>query len=149
MLYLAQANNRLAPNGALIQGQDVSLITGGDLHNSGTLRATNNLSMVAGNIDNSGLMQAGNRLEMLATDSIRNTRGGIINARDISATAVTGDILNERTVTTFKQQGEGYQLRNDVASDASPSKPPTPSSSTPGAMCSTSAATSRPVATPA
>ncbi|MBX7276961.1 filamentous hemagglutinin N-terminal domain-containing protein [Pseudomonas sp. ERGC3:01] len=119
VLYLAQANNRLAPNGALIQGQDVSLITGGDLHNSGTLRATNNLSMVAGNIDNSGLMQAGNRLEMLATDSIRNTRGGIINARDISATAVTGDILNERTVTTFKQQGEGYQLRNDVASDAS------------------------------
>ncbi|TLG91039.1 filamentous hemagglutinin N-terminal domain-containing protein, partial [Pseudomonas edaphica] len=119
VLYLAQANNRLAPNGALIQGQDVSLITGGDLHNSGTLRATNNLSMVAGNIDNSGLMQAGNRLEMLATDSIRNTRGGIINARDISATAVTGDILNERTVTTFKQEGEGYQLRNDVASDAS------------------------------
>ncbi|NMX30527.1 hemagglutinin, partial [Pseudomonas sp. WS 5406] len=119
VLYLAQADNRLAPNGALIQGQDVSLVTGGDLHNSGTLRATNNLSMVAGNIDNSGLMQAGNRLEMLATDSIRNTRGGIINGRDISATAVTGDIINERTVTTFKQEGQGYQLRSDVASEAS------------------------------
>ncbi|WP_256584600.1 filamentous hemagglutinin N-terminal domain-containing protein [Pseudomonas sp. GZJR-8] len=119
VLYLAQANNRLAPNGALIQGQDVSLITGGDLHNSGTLRATNNLNMVAGNIDNSGLMQAGNRLEMLATDSIRNSRGGIVNGRDISATAVTGDIINERTVTTFKQDGQGYQLRNDVASEAS------------------------------
>ncbi|XMB50051.1 DUF637 domain-containing protein [Pseudomonas fluorescens] len=119
VLYLAQTNNRLAPNGALIQGQDVSLITGGDLHNSGTLRATNNLSMVANNIDNSGLMQAGNRLEMLATDSIRNSRGGIINGRDISATAVTGDIINERTVTTFKQEGQGYQLRNDVASEAS------------------------------
>ncbi|WP_294363351.1 filamentous hemagglutinin N-terminal domain-containing protein [Pseudomonas sp.] len=119
VLYLAQANNRLAPNGALIQGQDVSLVTGGDLHNSGTLRATNNLNMVAGNIDNSGLMQAGNRLEMLATDSIRNSRGGIINGRDISATAVTGDIINERTVTTFKQEGQGYQLRNDVASEAS------------------------------
>ena len=119
VLYLAQANNRLAPNGALIQGQDVSLVTGGDLHNSGTLRATNNLSMVANNIDNSGLMQAGNRLEMLATDSVRNTRGGIINGRDISATAVIGDIINERTVTTFKQDGQGYQLRNDVASEAS------------------------------
>ncbi|MGO0704102.1 two-partner secretion domain-containing protein [Pseudomonas paracarnis] len=119
VLYLAQANNRLAPNGALIQGQDVSLITGGDLHNSGTLRATNNLNMVTGSIDNSGLMQAGNRLEMLATDSIRNSRGGIINGRDISATAVTGDIINERTVTTFKQDGQGYQLRNDVASEAS------------------------------
>ncbi|VVO01479.1 hypothetical protein PS706_02734 [Pseudomonas fluorescens] len=119
VLYLAQANNRLAPNGALIQGQDVSLVTGGDLRNSGTLRATNNLNMVAGNIDNSGLMQAGNRLEMLATDSIRNTRGGIVNGRDISATAVTGDIINERTVTTFKQEGQGYQLRNDVVSEAS------------------------------
>ncbi|AZE97793.1 Putative large exoprotein, ShlA/HecA/FhaA family [Pseudomonas orientalis] len=119
VLYLAQANNRLAPNGALIQGQDVSLISGSDLHNSGTLRATNNLSMVAGNIDNSGLMQAGNRLEMLATDSIRNSRGGIITGRDISATAVTGDIINERTVTTFKRDGEQFQLRDDVVSDAS------------------------------
>ncbi|AZF03126.1 filamentous hemagglutinin N-terminal domain-containing protein [Pseudomonas sp. R5-89-07] len=119
VLYLAQANNRLAPNGALIQGQDVSLISGGDLHNSGTLRATNNLSMVANNIDNSGLMQAGNRLEMLATDSIRNSRGGIITGRDISATAVTGDIINERTVTTFKRDGEKFQLRDDVVSDAS------------------------------
>lgn len=35
VLYLAQAENRLAPNGALIQGQDVSLISGGDLRNSG------------------------------------------------------------------------------------------------------------------
>ncbi|WP_165447492.1 DUF637 domain-containing protein [Pseudomonas mucidolens] len=119
VLYLAQADNRLAPNGALIQGQDVSLITGGDLHNSGTLRAANNLNMVAGNIDNSGLMQAGNRLEMLATDSIRNTRGGVITGRDISATAMTGDIINERTATTFKQEGEGYQLRNDVVSEGS------------------------------
>ncbi len=119
VLYLAQANNRLAPNGALIQGQDVSLITGGDLRNSGTLRATNNLNMVAGNIDNSGLMQAGNRLEMLATDSIRNTRGGVINGRDISATAVTGDVINERTVTTFRNEGQGYQLRNDVVSSGS------------------------------
>ncbi|OPA85728.1 hypothetical protein BFW87_27200 [Pseudomonas fluorescens] len=56
---------------------------------------------------------------MLATDSIRNTRGGIVTGRDISATAVTGDIINERTVTTFNQEGEGYQLRNDVTSEAS------------------------------
>ncbi|AIG04098.1 hemagglutinin [Pseudomonas fluorescens] len=119
VLYLAQANNRLAPNGALIQGQDVSLITGGDLHNSGTLRAKNNLDLVGGNIDNSGLMQAGNRLDMLATDSIRNSRGGIVTGRDISATALTGDIINERTVTTFKREGEKFQLRDDVVSDAS------------------------------
>ena len=64
-------------------------------------------------------MQAGNRLEMLATDSISNNRGGVVTGRDISATAVTGDIINERTVTTFKREGDGYQLRNDVVSDAS------------------------------
>ena len=119
VLYLAQANNRLAPNGALIQGQDVSLISGNDLHNSGTLRATHNLNMVAGNIDNSGLMQADNRLDMLATDAISNSRGGVIAGREINATALTGDIINERTVTTFKREGDGYQLRNDVVSDAS------------------------------
>ncbi|WDU64874.1 DUF637 domain-containing protein [Pseudomonas poae] len=119
VLYLANANNRLAPNGALIQGQDVNLISGGDLHNSGTLRATNNLSLTANNIDNSGLIQAGNRLEMLATDSIRNTRGGIVTGRDINATALTGDIINERTVTTFKREGDGYQLRDDVVSEGS------------------------------
>ena len=119
VLYLAQANSRLAPNGALIQGQDVSLISGNDLHNSGTLRATHNLNMVANTLDNSGLMQAGNRLDMLATDAISNSRGGVIAGRDIHATALTGDIINERTVTTFKREGDGYQLRNDVVSNAS------------------------------
>ena len=64
-------------------------------------------------------MQAGNRLDMLATDSISNSRGGVVAGREINVTALTGDILNERTVTTFKREGDGYQLRNDVVSDAS------------------------------
>lgn len=33
VLYMAQAEGRLAPNGALIQGQDLTLISGGDLSN--------------------------------------------------------------------------------------------------------------------
>ncbi|NWB32090.1 hypothetical protein HX886_34795 [Pseudomonas gingeri] len=48
VLYLANANNRLAANGALVQGKDVTLIAGKDLVNAGTLRASNNLSGVAG-----------------------------------------------------------------------------------------------------
>ncbi|MBH9346297.1 S-layer family protein, partial [Pseudomonas aeruginosa] len=36
VVYLAQAEGRLAPNGALIQGRDVELVSGGDLHNVGT-----------------------------------------------------------------------------------------------------------------
>lgn len=99
VLYLAQAQNRLGPTGALIQGQDVSLISGGELNNAGTLRASNNLSASAGNLNNSGLIQAGNRLDLLADDSIRNAAGGIIAGRDVSLTALTGDVINERSVT--------------------------------------------------
>ena len=103
VLYLAQAEGRLAANGALIQGQDVTLISGGDLLNQGTLRASNNLSAVAGgSIGNSGLIETGNRLELLATDSIRNAQGGIIAGRDVSLTALTGDVLNERTVARYE-----------------------------------------------
>ncbi|MFK8400298.1 hemagglutinin repeat-containing protein [Pseudomonas sp. BGr12] len=99
VLYLAQAENRLGPTGALIQGQDVSLISGGELNNAGTLRASNNLSASASNLSNSGLIQAGNRLDLLADDSIRNAAGGIIAGRDVSLTALTGDVINERSVT--------------------------------------------------
>lgn len=100
VLYLAQAEGRLAPSGALIQGRDVTLISGGDLNNSGTLRATQNLSLTAQqNIANSGLMHANERLSLLAGDSIRNTQGGILKGQDVSLVAVTGDVVNERTVS--------------------------------------------------
>lgn len=106
MLYLAQADGRLAPNGALIAGQDVSLIAGKDLENAGTLRASNNLSAVAGNdLINSGLIEAGNRLDLLAGNNIVNKSGGIIVGRDVSMTAVNGDVVNERTLT-----GAGYNI---------------------------------------
>ncbi|WP_188258733.1 DUF6883 domain-containing protein, partial [Pseudomonas sp. PSB18] len=101
VLYLAQANNRLAPTGALIAGQDVTLIAGRDLINAGTLRATDNLSALAGqNLANSGLIEAGNRLNLLAGNNIINGAGGIISGRDVSLKATLGDVINERTVTT-------------------------------------------------
>ncbi|MCP6133613.1 hypothetical protein NL393_31005, partial [Klebsiella pneumoniae] len=79
VLYLAHGNDRLAPNGALIAGNDVSLIAGQNLDNVGTLRASNNLSAQAGNdLINSGLMQAGNRLGLLAGNDLVNKAGGII-----------------------------------------------------------------------
>ncbi|SEQ42721.1 filamentous hemagglutinin, partial [Pseudomonas soli] len=106
VLYLAQANNRLAPNGALIAGQDVQLIAGENLTNVGTLQASRNLSATAGNnLVNTGLVQAGERLELLAGNNLSNSAGGIISGRDVSLTAVNGDILNQRdqvrAVTNF------------------------------------------------
>ncbi|WP_448632298.1 DUF637 domain-containing protein [Pseudomonas gessardii] len=101
VLYLAQTEGRLGPTGALIAGNDVTLIAGQNLDNVGTLRASNNLSATAGNdLVNSGLIEAGNRLDVLAVNNIANQAGGILAGRDVSIKAVMGDVVNERTVTT-------------------------------------------------
>ncbi|MGE8360952.1 DUF637 domain-containing protein [Pseudomonas sp.] len=118
VLYLAQANDRLAPGGALIQGQDVALISGSGLSNSGTLRASHDLSVTAGNIGNSGLMQASQRLQLLATDSIRNAQGGIINGQNVSASALAGDITNERSISQEARSGRGFSQLNSVVDGA-------------------------------
>jgi filamentous hemagglutinin len=118
VLYLAQAEGRLAPSGALIQGRDVTLISGGNLTNQGTLRASNNLSVTANTISNSGLMQASERLSLLATDSIRNAQGGIIAGKDVTAIALTGDIVNERSVTRHESGRRGYQHQQDFVDSA-------------------------------
>ncbi|TPG72825.1 hypothetical protein EAH74_32930 [Pseudomonas mandelii] len=119
MLYLANANNRLAANGALIQGSDVTLIAGKDLNNAGTLRASNNLSATATNdLVNSGLVEAGNRLDLQAGNNIVNKAGGIIAGRDVTLTATRGDVINERTVTTH-ESGSGYRSeRTDFVDNA-------------------------------
>ncbi len=118
VLYLAQAKDRLAPSGALIQGQDVALISGSTLSNSGTLRASNQLQASALNIDNRGLMQAGERLSLLATDSIRNARGGLINGKDVSAIALTGDIINERTISQDARSRKNFSQLTSVVDKA-------------------------------
>ncbi|WP_236247299.1 DUF637 domain-containing protein [Pseudomonas tohonis] len=118
VLYLAQAKDRLAPSGALIQGRDVALISGTTLTNSGTLRASNNLQASALNVSNSGLMQAGERLSLLATDSIRNARGGLINGKDVSAIALTGDITNERTISQDARSGRNFSQLTSVVDKA-------------------------------
>lgn len=118
VLYLAHANDRLAPNGALIQGQDVALITGGDLKNQGTLRADRDLQAVAGNAQNTGLMEANEHLSLLASQSIRNAMGGIIKGQDVSANALTGNLTNERTIGTTKGQNGIFKWSLSTADNA-------------------------------
>ncbi|WP_285427915.1 filamentous hemagglutinin N-terminal domain-containing protein [Pseudomonas sp. lyk4-R2A-8] len=118
VLYLAQADGRLAPNGALIAGQDVNLIAGKDLENAGTLRASNNLTAVAGSdLINRGLIEAGNRLDLLAGNNIVNKSGGIIAGRDVSMTTINGDVINERT-TTGAGYNIGFSKHNDYIDSA-------------------------------
>ncbi|QEY58325.1 filamentous hemagglutinin N-terminal domain-containing protein [Pseudomonas sp. C27(2019)] len=118
ILYLAQATDRVAPTGALIQGRDVALISGAELNNSGMLRARQNLSINAENISNSGLIQADERLQLLAQDSIHNQRGGLIKGRDVSLLAVTGDISNERTITQEARSGKGFSQTTSTVDQA-------------------------------
>jgi filamentous hemagglutinin len=119
VLYLANANNRLAANGALIQGSDVTLIAGKDLNNAGTLRASNNLSATATNdLVNSGLVEAGNRLDLKAGNNIVNKAGGIIAGRDVTLTATRGDVINERTVTTHESSSGYRSERTDFVDNA-------------------------------
>ena len=119
VLYMAQANKRLAPNGALIAGNNVNLITGQDLKNVGTLRATENLSANASNhLINSGLIAAGNRLDLLAGNNLSNKAGGILAGRDISLTASKGDLLNERTVIRHNSSNGYRSERTDFMDSA-------------------------------
>lgn len=120
VLYLAHANGRLAPDGALIAGQDVQLIAGENLNNIGTLRASRNLSATAGkDLTNSGLIQAGGRLDLLAGNSLVNSAGGIISGRDVSLTAVNGDLINQRDLTrTDNDYGSVREQRDHLDSAA-------------------------------
>ncbi|WP_445178640.1 DUF637 domain-containing protein [Pseudomonas sp. McL0111] len=119
VVYLAQANGRLGPTGALIAGNDVTLIAGENLDNVGTLKATNNLSATAGkDLVNSGSIEAGNRLDLLATNNIVNKAGGIIAGRDVSLTTRTGDVINERTITSSDNSTRYGTQHHDYADNA-------------------------------
>jgi len=119
VLYMAQTNNRLAANGALIQGADVSLIAGKNLNNAGTLRASSNLRATANDsLVNSGLLEAGNRLEALVSNNLTNRAGGIIAGRDVNVVALAGDVSNERTITRHASS-TGYKTeQRDFADNA-------------------------------
>ena len=116
VLYLAQANDRLAPTGALIQGSDLALISGGGLHNSGTLRAPT-IDMQAMSIANRGLAQA-DRLSLLAMGDVRNSQGGILKGDSVEVTSLFGDVINERSVATNRGQNGGFTWRDDVVDSA-------------------------------
>ncbi|WP_227494942.1 DUF637 domain-containing protein, partial [Pseudomonas aeruginosa] len=70
------------------------------------------------NIDNGGLIEAGSRLDLLASGSIRNDQGGIIAGREVSLSALTGDVINERTVTQHQSSYRGTGTTEAFADSA-------------------------------
>ncbi|MCW1246065.1 DUF637 domain-containing protein [Pseudomonas sp. SAICEU22] len=119
VLYMAQANNRLAADGALIQGKNLTLIAGTDLRNAGTLRASENLSAAAGNnLVNTRLAEAGERLKLVAGKDLVNMQGGILKGKDVELSSLTGDIRNERTVSVIENSGKGFSSKTSVVDNA-------------------------------
>jgi len=119
VLYMAQANNRLTADGALIQGKDVTLIAGADLKNAGTLRASENLSAAAGNnLVNTRLAEAGEKLKLVAGKDLVNMQGGILKGKDVELSTLTGDIRNDRTITTIENSGKGFSSKTAVVDSA-------------------------------
>jgi len=119
VLYLAKVDSRNLRGGSLIQGRDLEMITGGDLKNVGTLRASEDLSALSGgSIFQGGLAQANANLALLAQDSIRNALAGEIRADKVNLTSLTGDITNDRTATAFNI-GAGSDTQVDAGSSIS------------------------------
>ncbi|AZF40370.1 Hemolysin [Pseudomonas sp. R1-43-08] len=115
VLYLAQADSRNVRGNSLIQGRDLNLVTGGDLINVGTLRASNNLSAISsGSIYTGGLVEAGNNLNLLAQDSIRNAMAGEIRGKQVSLTALKGDVINDNTAIQVRD-GAGMRTLTDTS----------------------------------
>ncbi|MCS3415961.1 filamentous hemagglutinin [Pseudomonas sp. BIGb0450] len=115
VLYLAQAESRNVRGNSLIQGRDLNLVTGGDLVNVGTLRASNSLSAASGgSLYNGGLIEAGNNLSLLAQDSIRNAMGGEIRGNQVSLTTLKGDITNDNTAIQVRE-GVGMRTLTDAS----------------------------------
>ncbi|MBY6232793.1 hemagglutinin repeat-containing protein, partial [Halomonas sp. DP4Y7-1] len=97
VLYLANLDSRDVRGGGVIQGRDIDLISGGDLVNVGTLRATHDLNAyAAGSVLQGGLVKAGDALNLTARDDIRNAMGGQIRGDRVSLTALEGDVVNDR-----------------------------------------------------
>ncbi|MFS0825186.1 hypothetical protein AA0X65_03235 [Pseudomonas phoenicis] len=118
-LYLAQVDARNVRGSSLIQGRDLNLISGGDLVNVGTLRASRDLSVSSGgSIYQGGLVEAGNNLQLIAQDSIRNAMAGQIRGENVSLAAVRGDVTNERTAIQVRD-GAGYRTVTDAGSGVS------------------------------
>lgn len=128
VLYLAQLDDRNVRGGGIIQGRDVELISGGDLVNVGTIRASNDLSIDSGgSILQGGLIDAGNQLDLHARDDIRNALAGEIRGGDVRLRTDLGDIINDRLAVnagvesnyrTYLDQGGLISARDSLTLDA-------------------------------
>ena len=108
VVYLASVRKgELKPDGALLAGGNIHLVTGDTLTNTGTIAAAGNSSISGTDLDNSGMITAGKDLELTAAQDITNS-GGSISGTNVSLKA-GNNIINE-TTTNDIQYRELHQV---------------------------------------
>lgn len=112
VVYLASVRKgELKPDGALLAGGNIHLVTGDTLTNTGSIVASDNSDITAGSINNlGGTVKAGKELALTGKQDIINA-GGTISGTNISLEA-GNNIVNE-TTTSDVQYRELHQVTVD------------------------------------
>lgn len=112
VVYLASVRKgELKPDGALLAGGNIHLVTGDTLTNTGSIVASDRSDITAGSINNlGGTVKAGKELALTGKQDIINA-GGTISGTNISLE--TGNNIVNETTTSDVQYRELHQVTVD------------------------------------
>ncbi|MHB1116272.1 hemagglutinin repeat-containing protein [Sideroxydans sp.] len=109
-LYLSQLSKAdLSPGGAIIAANDISMVTSGDINNTGVIQGRNSNILQAKNISNSGIIGSQGFTLLKAETDILN-RSGQINGDTVELIAGR-DILNQRTSQEILQTTQREEMQ--------------------------------------
>lgn len=109
VVYLASVRKgELKPDGALLAGGNIHLVTGDTLTNTGSIIASESSDITAGSINNQGgTIKAGKELALTGKQDITNS-GGSISGTNVSLEA--GNNITNETTTSDVQYRELHQV---------------------------------------
>ncbi len=109
-LYLSQLSKAdLSPSGAIIAANDISMVTSGDINNSGVIQGRNSNILQAKNITNSGIV-ASQGITLLKADADILNLSGQING-DIVGLIAGRDIVNQRASQQILQTSQREEMQ--------------------------------------
>ncbi len=114
-LYAAVRAGDLAPSGALLGGNTVSITTTGDVNNSGTILGRKLVQISANSINNVVGSIAGQSVSLSASQDINNTGGTIVADNNLSL--VAGRNINIASTTQSSSGTSGTYAFNQTGID--------------------------------
>ncbi|WP_116136922.1 hemagglutinin repeat-containing protein [Trinickia diaoshuihuensis] len=102
VVYLAQASQENMGNGPVIEAANIDIENAQGIQNSGTIRATNSLTLTGQSIDSSfGTLQSGGQMTLATTGDI-NLTSGTVKAGSL-ALQTGGNLVLDTAVNTVNQ----------------------------------------------